>query len=490
MRATRNLLGGILVVILLLALPGSRAKAQKTSPAPARASHSTPAYLNPNLPLEERVNDLVSRMSLEEKASQMVNNARAIPRLGIPAYHWWSEGLHGDARAGRATVFPQAIAMAASWNTNLLHRIAVAISNEARAKYEWDLRSGGTRGNRGLDFWAPNINIFRDPRWGRGQETYGEDPFLTGRLAVAYVTGMQGDNPRYLRTIATPKHFDVHSGPEMIRHVFDAEVSEQALEGTYLPAFREAVTAGKAGSVMCAYSALDGTPACASKLLLETRLRKDWKFKGYVVSDCGAINDIWANHHYAPDLVHAVADSIEAGTDLSCGNEFLDVPAAVHAGLLSEADVDRAVKRLFMARFRLGMFDPPSRVPYADTSQSEIDSPAHRQLALDAARQSIVLLKNENAILPLGPKVHSIAIVGPEADMLVTLEGNYHGTPENPVTPLAGMIQRFGKSDRLVYAQGSKLVGLQPVPVPASAFAPTGATRAAGDDSIGGLKAE
>jgi beta-glucosidase len=481
---TREVLGGLMICALLL-FSGAWARAQKTSPAQAAANGSLPAYLNPKLPIQERVKDLVSRMTLEEKASQMVHNARAIPRLGIPQYHWWSEGLHGDARAGRATVFPQAIGMAASWDTNLLHHIAIAISNEARAKYEWDMRSGGTRGTRGLDFWAPNINIFRDPRWGRGQETYGEDPFLTGRLAVAYVTGMQGNNPEYLRTIATPKHFDVHSGPEMIRHVFDARVSAQALQGTYLAAFREAVTKGKADSVMCAYSALDGTPACASKLLLQDELRKDWHFRGYVVSDCGAINDIWKNHHYAPDLVHAVADAVNAGTDLSCGNEFLAVPAAVHAGLLSEAAVNRAVTRLFMARFRLGMFDPASRVPYAETPYSEIGSPAHRELALKAARESIVLLKNENGVLPFGPSVRSIAVVGPEADLVNTLLGNYHGTPQDPVTPLAGMIERFGKSHRLLYAQGSKLVSLEPVAVPASTLKP-----ASGSHIVGGLTGE
>jgi beta-glucosidase len=487
MRKTRDVLAGLLICLLLLALSGGRAQAQKVSPGRTAASRPTPAYLNPNLPLDVRVKDLVSRMTLEEKASQMVNKARAIPRLGVPAYDWWSEALHGDARAGRATVFPQAIGLAATWNTNLLHQIAVAISNEGRAKYEWNQLSGGKLGNRGLDFWAPNINIFRDPRWGRGQETYGEDPYLASQLAVAFVTGMQGNNPLYFRTIATPKHFDVHSGPEMIRHVFDARISARALEGTYLPAFRAAIMQGKADSVMCAYSAVDGVPACASKLLLQDILRKAWHFHGYVVSDCGAIRDIWLNHHYAPDLVHAVADAVNAGTDLSCGNEFLEVPAAVREGLLSEAAVNRAVTRLFRARFRLGLFDPPSRVPYAHTPLSEIDSPAHRRLALQAARESIVLLKNENHTLPFGANVHSIAVVGPEANLLAPLLGDYHGTPQDPVTPLAGMIRRFAGHALLLYAQGSKLVGLLPIPVPASALSPAATAR---DRSIGGLTGE
>ncbi len=480
----------ILAAALLLAVSCVPALAQKTPPRRATKSSSTPAYLNPNLPVSVRVKDLVSRMTLKEKASQMVNDAAAIPRLGVPAYHWWSEALHGDATAGGATVFPEPIGLGATWDPALVHQVARAISYEARAKFEWDMRSGNTRWGRGLDFWAPNINIFRDPRWGRGQETYGEDPFLTGRFAVAFVTGMQGSNPRYFRTIATPKHFAVHSGPEMIRHVFDARVSPQFLENTYLPAFRAAITAGHAGSIMCSYNAVDGAPSCASKMLLQQHLRDAWKFHGYVVSDCGAISDIWNNHHYAADPVHAVADAVEAGTDLSCGDEYLAVPAAVRAGLLSEQDVDRAVERLFRARFRLGLFDPPSLVPYANTLLSEINSPAHRELALEAARESMVLLKNENSMLPFGTGVHSIAIVGPEADLVAPLLGNYHGTPINPVTPLAGMMRRFGKSTRLLYAQGSKLISLLPVPVPASALAPSGAASAVNSTAIGGLTGE
>ncbi len=490
MRKTFPWLLRIQAAALLLVLSCVSAFAQKAQPRAAAKPSSTPAYLNPNLPVSVRVKDLVSRMTLAEKASQMINNAAAIPRLGVPAYHWWSEALHGVARSGAATVFPEPIGLGATWDPGLVHQIARAISYEARAKFEWDQRSGNTRDGRGLDFWAPNINVFRDPRWGRGQETYGEDPFLTGRFAVAFVTGMQGSNPRYYRTIATPKHFAVHSGPEMIRHVFDARVSPEALEGTYLAAFRAAVTAGHAGSIMCSYNAVDGAPSCASKMLLQDHLRDAWKFHGYVVSDCGAISDIWDNHHYAPDAVHAVADAVEAGTDLSCGNQFLAVPAAVRAGLLSEQDVDRAVERLFRARFRLGLFDPPSMVPYAHTPLSEINSPAHRELALEAARESMVLLKNENSILPFGPSVHSIAIVGPEADLVASLLGNYHGTPVNPVTPLAGMVRRFGKSTRLLYAQGSKLISLLPVPVPASALAPPGAPRAANSAAIGGLIGE
>ncbi len=460
----------LLSVAALLLPVGSRCGPQEAQHS--NKSDSSAAYKNPDLPIAKRVDDLVSRMTLEEEASQMGYASPAIPRLGIPYYNWWSEGLHGFGRAGRATVFPQAIGAAATWDTDLIRRTAVAVSTEGRAKYEEAMATNYVGANRGLTIWSPNINIFRDPRWGRGQETYGEDPFLTARLGTAFVEGIQGEDPYYLRAVATPKHFAVHSGSELLRHITDVNISPYDLEDTYLPAFRAAVVDGGAGSVMCAYSGVDGQPDCASDLLLRNHLRDAWHFQGFVVSDCGAISDIWDNHHYTPDSVHAVALAIKAGTDLSCGDEYRDVPKAVKEGLLSKDDVNRAVKRLFTARFRLGMFDPPGRVPYANTPLATIDSAVHRALALRSARESMVLLKNDKGILPLGPSVKTIAVIGPEADLVVALEGNYNGTPLNPVTPLVGIETRFGKQDRLVYAQGSELVSEVPVPIPATALQP------------------
>ena len=451
-------------------------------------SDSSAAYKNPDLPIDKRVDDLVSRMTIEEEASQMGYASPAIPRLGIPYYNWWSEGLHGFGRAGRATVFPQAIGAAATWDTDLIRKTGEVISTEGRAKYEEAVATNYEGANRGLTIWSPNINIFRDPRWGRGQETYGEDPFLTARLGTAFVEGIQGDDPHYLRAVSTPKHFAVHSGSELLRHITDVDVTPYDLEDTYLPAFRAAVVDGGADSIMCAYSAVDGQPDCQSDLLLRDHLRDAWHFQGYVVSDCGAIEDIWANHHSAPDNIHAVALAIKVGTDLSCGEEYRDVPKAVKGGLLSKDDVDRAVKRLFTARFRLGMFDPPDRVPYAKTPLATIDSANHRALALRSARESMVLLKNDNGILPLSPNVKTMAVIGPEADVVVALEGNYNGTPWNPVTPLLGIERRFGRQIRLVYAQGSKLVKEMPVPVPATALQPSHPDEEA--SVLGGLTGE
>ncbi|MFZ0333000.1 MAG: glycoside hydrolase family 3 C-terminal domain-containing protein [Candidatus Acidiferrales bacterium] len=465
---------------------GNRCSAQNAQSS--KKNHSSPAYKNPDLPIEKRVDDLVSRMTIEEEASQMGYASPAIPRLGIPYYNWWSEGLHGFGRAGRATVFPQAIGAAATWDTDLIRKTGEVISTEGRAKYEEAVATNYVGANRGLTIWSPNINIFRDPRWGRGQETYGEDPFLTARLGTAFVEGIQGDDPHYLRAVSTPKHFAVHSGSELLRHITDVDVSPYDLEDTYLPAFRAAVVDGGADSVMCAYSAVDGKPDCASDLLLQDHLRGAWRFQGFVASDCGAIGDIWANHHYAPDNVRAVALAIKAGTDLSCGDEYRDVPKAVKEGLLSKDDVDRAVKRLFTARFRLGMFDPPDRVPYAKTPLATIDSAEHRALALRSARESIVLLKNDKGVLPLSPNVKTIAVIGPEANLVVALEGNYNGTPPNPVTPLLGIERRFGRQNTLVYAQGSKLVNEMPVPVPATALRPSRSDEET--SALGGLTGE
>src|SRR6266850_2320286 len=368
-----------------------------------------PVYLDPSQPVSVRVDDLISKMTLEEKASQLVNQARAIPRLQIPEYDWWSEALHGVANAGTATVFPEPIGLAATFDPPLIHEMAVVIGTEARAKHDQAVRAGRRDIMEGLDFWSPNINIFRDPRWGRGQETYGEDPYLTGRMGVAFVTGMQGDDPKYFQVVSTPKHFAVHSGPEVLRHRFDVPVSPHDLADTYTPAFRATVIEGKADSVMCAYNSVRGEPACANHLLFDT-LRNKWGFKGYVVSDCWAISDLHQGHGFVLTLEQAAALAVKAGTDLSCGPEFSILPLAVRNRLLSNDDIDRAVKRLFEARFRLGMFDPPDRVPWSKLSIADNDTPAHRQLALEAARKSMVLLKNEPGTLPLKSSVKTIAV--------------------------------------------------------------------------------
>jgi len=439
-----------------------------------------PAHI-PTAETARRVSELVGKMTLEEKVSQMQNHAAAIPRLGVPAYDWWSEGLHGIARSGYATVFPQAIGLAAMWDVPLMRDVATTISTEARAKNSEALRKGIHSIYFGLDIWSPNINIFRDPRWGRGQETYGEDPFLTSRLGVNFVEGLQGNDPNYYKTIATPKHYAVHSGPESTRHTANVDPSPHDLEDTYLPAFRATVMEAKAGSVMCAYNSIDGEPACANTTLLQTILRKDWGFNGYVTSDCAAITDVAVGHKYAPDLEHAAAVSVKAGTDTSCGKEYAALVKAVHDGLISEKEIDRSVERLFTARFELGLFDDPAKVKFAQIPFSEDDSTAHRQLALDAAGKSIVLLKNDG-VLPL-KKTMTIAVVGPNAASLSAIEGNYNAVPSHPVLPLAGMEAMFGAAN-VKYAQGSPYVSELPLPVPRTALHP-----AAGDARFG-LKGE
>jgi beta-glucosidase len=419
-------------------------------------------YLDPNLPPERRAADLVSRMTLEEKVLQMQNSAPAIPRLGVPVYNWWNEALHGVAQ-GRATVFPQAIGLGATWDTDLIHRVADAISTEARAKYHEAQRRppvpevgpGAAPGRTaGLTYWSPNINIFRDPRWGRGQETYGEDPYLTSRMGVAFVKGMQGDDPHYLKVVATPKHYAVHSGPEPLRHTFDVKVSAYDLVNTYLPAFKAAVTAGKANSVMCVYNSVDGVPGCASTDLLQKRLRDDWGFQGYVVSDCGAIGDIFRSHKYVATQGEAAVSAVKAGTDLTCGGEYRSLLDEVKAGHITEAEIIRSAERLFEARFRLGMFDPPERVPYSKIPYSENDSAAHRQLAREAEREAIVLLKNDGGLLPLKSSVTKIAVVGPSANDPIGLLGNYNGISSKQVTPLEGIRQQFANA-KVQYALGA-----------------------------------
>ncbi|HSB11256.1 MAG TPA: glycoside hydrolase family 3 C-terminal domain-containing protein [Blastocatellia bacterium] len=429
------------------------------------AQSSTP-YNDVSLPFEERVDDLVSRMTLEEKVSQMMNAASAIPRLDIPAYDWWNEGLHGVARAGVATVFPQAIGLAATWDTSLMHRVADVISTEARAKYHEAVRNNDRARYKGLTFWSPNINIFRDPRWGRGQETYGEDPYLTSRMGVEFVRGLQGDDPKYFKVISTPKHYAVHSGPEPERHGFNAVTDQRDLFETYLPAFEACVKEAGAYSVMCAYNRYLGEPCCAQNTLLRRILRDEWKFPGYVVSDCGAVYDIYKFHKAAEDAASASAMSVKAGTDLECGNDYRSLLDAVKKGLVTEAELDVSLKRLFAARFKLGMFDPPDAVPYSSISISENDSTEHRRLSLEAARESIVLLKNQNRLLPLKKTLKKIAVIGPTADDLDVLLGNYAGTPSSYVTPLKGIQAKLSTQAEVVYEQGCSLVErIQPAPL-------------------------
>ena len=418
--------------------------------------------------LDQRADALIGQMTLEEKAAQLQDSAPAIPRLGIPSYNYWNEALHGVARAGEATVFPQAIGMAATFDQPLIHAEGEVISTEARAKYNQAQKEGNHARYFGLTFWSPNINIFRDPRWGRGQETYGEDPYLTGTLATQFIRGVEGDDPTFYRAIATSKHYVVHSGPEPLRHQFNVDVSPQDLAETYLPAFRRTVTDGKVASIMCAYNAIDGKPACANPELLQQTARTEWGFNGYFVSDCGAIDDISSGHHFARDNVEAVAAAVKAGTDLACvfKNEYLDIPKAVHAGLLSEADVNRALHRVLASRMRLGILGPPS--PFAGIPYSENHSQAHRDLALRAAREAIVLLKNDG-ILPLRRAPARIAVVGPGAVSLISLEGNYNGIPTAPVLPLDGIAGQFAKS-RIAYAQGAAFAEGASVTVPRSAF--------------------
>jgi beta-glucosidase len=370
-------------------------------------------YLNPELATDDRVDDLVSRLTLEEKISQMVYTAAAIPRLGIPEYNWWNEWLHGVARAGIATVFPQAIGMAASFNPQLLYQVASVISDEARAKHHEFSRRADRGISKELTFWSPNVNIFRDPRWGRGQETYGEDPYLAGRMGAAFVKGLQGEDPDYLKVVATPKHFAVHSGPEGLRHHFDALISEKDLRETYLPAFRACVQEGGVYSVMGAYNRTNGEPCCASRTLLQKILREEWGFQGYVVSDCGAIFDIHQHRTVTSTAEQSAALAVNNGCDLNCGKTYNSLKGSVARGLMSEQAIDLAVKRLFKARFLLGMFDPPERVPYAQIPYSVNDSPEHRELALQMARESLVLLKNKNGLLPLSKNLKSIAVIGP-----------------------------------------------------------------------------
>jgi beta-glucosidase len=418
-----------------------------------------PKYLDTSLDFKKRTLDLVKQMSLKEKISQLGNNAPAIKRLGILQYNWWNESLHGVARAGAATVFPQAIGMAASFDTNMMKQVADIISDEARAKHHEALRNKDYGMYRGLTFWSPNINIFRDPRWGRGHETYGEDPYLTGQMGIQFVKGLQGDDSKYLKVIATAKHFAVHSGPESERHTFNVVPNSRDLWETYLPAFRDLIVDAKAYSVMGAYNRVDGESASASWLLLEDILRNKWGFEGYVVSDCGAINDIHANHKIANNSEQSAALGIRKGCDLNCGSVYQkSLKGAVELGLIDEGEIDRSVYRLMLARMKLGMFDPPQNVSYAQIPFNLNDRKAHNNVALEMAQKSMTLLKNDG-ILPLNKKkIRRIAIVGPNADNLEALRANYYGEASNPITVIKGIKKALGEKIDITYSKGIPLV--------------------------------
>ena len=449
-----------------LFLIANRAHGQASEPA---------GYLNPALPAEQRAADLVKRMTVEEKVTQLTNQSRAIPRLNVPAYNWWSEALHGVASSG-TTEFPEPVGLAATFDTDAIHRMAIAIGIEGRIKRAQFERAGHSRAQEGLDFWAPNINIFRDPRWGRGQETYGEDPFLTARMGVAFVTGMQGDDPKYYRVISTPKHYAVHSGPEPTRHTADVKVSKHDELDTYLPAFRAAVTEGKAGSVMCAYNSVNGQPACVNEFLLQDQLRGKWNFQGYVVSDCAAIINIFKDHHFTKTQAEASALAVQRGMDNECLNygdikddhDYKPYFEAYKEGFLKESDIDIALIRLFTARMKLGMFDPPEMVPYSKIDEKELDSPAHRELARVIANESMVLLKNDGT-LPLKKSGLKIAVVGPLADQTRYLLGNYNGRPTHAVSVLDGVKAEFPDA-QITFVPGTQFLRNEGDTVPASFF--------------------
>jgi beta-glucosidase len=436
----------------------------------AQTSENLP-YMNPQLPPEQRATDLVRRMTLAEKASEMQNNSAAVPRLNVPAYQWWSEALHGVINDG-VTEYPEPVGLAATFDAPGIHIMAAQIGIEGRIKHVQNLREGHTGIMGGLDFWSPNLNIFRDPRWGRGQETYGEDPFLTGRMGVAYVTGLQGEDPKYYLAIATPKHFAVHSGPEPTRHFADVDVSKHDEVDTYEPAFRAAIVEGKAGSVMCAYNAINGQPACANQYLLQDQLRGRWGFQGYVVSDCDAVRDVAANHRYRPTQAQGAAISVIRGMDNECvtftsrfgepvEKAYID---AVQQGYLPESTLDTALIRLFTARIKLGMFDPPDMVPYTKIDEKELDSAAHREHARKLANESMVLLKNDG-MLPLKPEIKKIAVIGPLADQTRPLIGNYAGQPTHIVSIMDGLKAEFPNAS-ITFVPGTQFLRTDGTPIP------------------------
>lgn len=426
------------------------------------AKTKIPACLNPGLSFPQRVDALVAAMTVEEKVLQLVHTAAAIPRLGVPGYNWWNEGLHGVARAGRATVFPQSIGLAATFHPDLVNRVATAISDEARAKHHAALRQGNRGQYFGLTFWSPNINIFRDPRWGRGQETYGEDPYLTSRMGVAFIRGMQGDDAKYLKVAACAKHYAAHSGPESTRHAFDARVSPRDLRETYLRAFEACVREGKVEAVMGAYNRVNGEPCCASPTLLQKILREEWGFTGHVLSDCWAIKDLHEGHKVTSSCVESSALAARVGCDLNCGCEYPELVEAVKRGLIGEAEIDRCVKRLFLTRMKLGMFDPERRVPFAHIPASVVNSETHRTLARRAARESIVLLKN-NGILPLRKDLRHLFVAGPNAFDPLVLLGNYNGFAPRMNTVLAGILEKVAAGTQVQWSKGCDISGERPV---------------------------
>lgn len=418
-----------------------------------------PIYLDTARPLAERVKDLIARLTLQEKVGSMNHPAKGVPRLGIPAYNYWSEALHGVARNGRATVFPQAIGMAATWDRDLIQRVASAIGDEARAKYHETLRRKGfTDQYQGLTFWSPNVNIFRDPRWGRGQETWGEDPFLSGEMGSAFVRGLQGNHPRYLKTAACAKHYAVHSGPEKHRHTFNAIVSHRELYDTYLPAFKKLVMEAKVEAVMGAYNRTLDEPCCTSQFLLVDILRDEWDFQGHVVSDCGALSDLHISHKVTKDAAESAALALQHGCDLACDCVFDEIPEAIRRGLISEAEVDRALEYTLGTRFKLGMFDPPEDVPFASISMEVVACPQHRTLAYQTAAQSVVLLKNRNNILPIRPTTRKIFVTGPSATSLEVLLGNYYGFNDEMNTMLEGITGRLPEGMGMEYHPGVLLM--------------------------------
>jgi beta-glucosidase len=415
-------------------------------------------YLDTSLSSTERAKDLVRRLTLEEKVGLMNHPAQGVPRLNIPGYNYWSEALHGVARNGRATVFPQAIAMAATWDKELIHRVATAIGDEGRAKYHAALRRNGyTDQYQGLTFWAPNVNIFRDPRWGRGQETWGEDPFFTGEMASAFVTGLQGHHPKYLKTAACAKHYAVHSGPEKDRHTFNAVVTKRELYDTYLPAFKKLVTEAKVEAVMGAYNRTLDEVCCASKLLLEDILRGEWRFEGHVVSDCWALSDFHLNHKVTNNAAESAALALQHGCDLGCDHVFNEIPEAIRQSLITEADVDRALVRTLGTRFKLGMFDPPENVPFTSISMDVVACEEHRQLAYRTATEAVVLLKNKDNILPIKPSTKKIFVTGPTATSMEVLLGNYYGFNNQMVTLLEGITGRIPEGMGMEYTSGAML---------------------------------
>lgn len=433
---------------LTLALSGSIAASAQTY------EHK---FQDPRLSITDRVENLISSMSLEEKVSQLMYASPAIGRLGVPQYNWWNECLHGVARNGRATVFPQAIGLAATFDTSLIYRVGRAISMEARAKYNVSVAQNMRERYQGLTFWTPNVNIFRDPRWGRGQETYGEDPYLTSRIGVAFVKGLQGDNPRYLQAAGMAKHFAVHSGPEKLRHEFNAVVSQKDLWETYLPAFEALVTEAGVEGVMGAYNRTNGYPCCAHPYLMQEVLRRKWGFQGYFVSDCWAIVDFYEGHKVAGTPAEAAAMALNAGTNLNCGSTYPELVNAVKQGLTTESEIDDNLRELLPTRFKLGLFDPPGTVPFDTISASWIRKKEHLGLSLEAAEKSLVLLKNANHTLPLNPSVTSVFVTGPTAAHVQALLANYYGLSEGLVTILEGIVANVSPHTSVKYRQGALL---------------------------------